>query len=101
VKRLGTVAARLRNLLVALVLLPIRVYRRLVSPFLPARCKYHPTCSAYAEQAIRELGVVRGSIVAAHRVLRCNPLSHGGLDPLSDRRLFRDPAARRGRRAVA
>ncbi len=71
-------------------LLLIGLYRRLISPALPARCRYYPTCSAYAEQAIRELGPVRGAIVAAWRVLRCNPLSPGGIDELADRRLFRD-----------
>jgi putative membrane protein insertion efficiency factor len=72
-----------------LALGPIRVYQRLVSPALPRRCRYHPTCSAYAVQAIRELGVVRGSVLAAWRLLRCNPFSPGGYDPVSARTLFR------------
>ena len=75
------------------LLLPLRAYSRFISPMLPARCKYYPTCSAYAEQAVRELGVVRGTIVAAWRLARCNPWSHGGVDELADRRLFRDAAA--------
>ena len=74
----------------AIVLAPIRVYQRLVSPALPRRCKYEPTCSAYAAQAIRELGVVRGSILAAWRLVRCNPFSHGGYDPVEARTLFRE-----------
>jgi hypothetical protein len=74
----------------AIVLAPIRVYQRLVSPALPRRCKYEPTCSAYAAQAIRELGVVRGTILAAWRLVRCNPFSHGGYDPVEARTLFRD-----------
>jgi putative membrane protein insertion efficiency factor len=74
----------------ATVLAPIRVYQRLVSPALPRRCKYEPTCSAYAAQAIRELGVVRGTILAAWRLVRCNPFSHGGYDPVEARTLFRD-----------
>jgi putative membrane protein insertion efficiency factor len=74
----------------AIVLAPIRVYQRLVSPALPRRCKYEPTCSAYAAQAIRELGVVRGTILAAWRLVRCNPFSHGGYDPVEARRLFRE-----------
>lgn len=78
---------------VALVLAPVRFYRRWVSPALPARCKYHPSCSAYAVEAIRELGPARGTLVAAWRLARCNPWSNGGYDPLSSRRLFRDPAA--------
>ena len=68
---------------------PIEVYRRVVSPLLPARCKYEPTCSAYAGQAIREYGILRGLVLAGWRLLRCNPLSHGGYDPVSDQRLFR------------
>ncbi|MDQ3729730.1 MAG: membrane protein insertion efficiency factor YidD [Actinomycetota bacterium] len=74
--------------LVTTFLAPIRFYQRFISPGLPRRCKYEPTCSAYAVSAVRELGVVRGSVVAAWRVLRCNPWSHGGWDPVSERKLF-------------
>ena len=70
---------------------PIVVYRRFVSPALPRRCKYEPTCSAYAEQAIREFGILRGLVLAGWRLLRCNPWSHGGLDPVESQRLFRRP----------
>jgi uncharacterized protein len=83
--------------LVLAVLAPLRLYARVISPALPARCKYYPTCSAYAEQAVRELGVVRGTILAAWRLARCNPWSHGGVDELSDRRLFRDASPRPSR----
>lgn len=75
--------------LVLLLLLPLRVYSRFISPALPPRCRYYPSCSAYAEQALRELGPFKGSIVAAWRVMRCNPLSPGGMDPLEARTLFR------------
>jgi putative membrane protein insertion efficiency factor len=68
----------------------IRAYQRWISPAFPRRCKYHPTCSDYAVQAVRELGPLRGSIVAGWRVLRCNPLSAGGIDDLADRKLFSD-----------
>jgi putative membrane protein insertion efficiency factor len=68
---------------------PIRLYQRVISPALPRRCKYEPTCSAYAVQAIRELGPLKGIVVAAWRLLRCNPFSRGGYDPVSARRLFR------------
>jgi uncharacterized protein len=77
------------------VLAPIRAYLRLLSPLLGARCRYYPSCSSYAEQAISELGVIRGSIVAGWRLLRCNPLTDGGLDPLEERRLFRGPESER------
>ena len=72
-----------------LALLPIRFYRRFLSPALGQRCRYYPTCSAYAEEAVRELGAFRGMILAAWRVLRCNPFSAGGLDPVSERPIFR------------
>jgi uncharacterized protein len=67
----------------------IRAYQRVVSPLLPRRCKYHPTCSAYAVQAIGSYGILRGSVLAAWRLVRCNPLSHGGYDPVSAQTLFR------------
>lgn len=79
------------------ILLPLRAYSRLISPLLPARCKYYPTCSAYAEQAVTELGIVRGTILAAWRLARCNPWSHGGVDELRDRRLFRGATPRSAR----
>jgi putative membrane protein insertion efficiency factor len=68
---------------------PIHVYRRVVSPALPARCKYYPSCSAYALQAIGTYGILRGAVLAAWRLLRCNPFSHGGYDPVSAQTLFR------------
>ena len=68
---------------------PIALYQRLISPALPRRCKYEPTCSAYAAQAIREFGILRGSVLAVWRLLRCNPFSHGGFDPVTAQRLFR------------
>lgn len=73
-------------------LLPLHLYRLIISPNLAPRCKYYPSCSTYGVQAVRELGVLRGSIVAAWRVLRCNPFSHGGVDELADRSLFPDRA---------
>ncbi len=86
-------AQRARSGLTTLFLLPLLAYKRLISPALPRRCKYEPTCSAYAEQAVRELGVLRGSVVAAWRVVRCNPWSHGGYDPVEARTVFREAAA--------
>ena len=79
-----------RAALIAVALAPLRLYSRFISPALPRSCRYEPTCSAYAMDAIRELGVLRGFIVAAWRVLRCNPWSHGGWDPVADRTLFRN-----------
>ena len=71
------------------VSLPIHAYRLLVSPFVGPRCKYHPTCSRYALDAIHEWGVLRGLVLASWRLLRCNPWSHGGVDYARDQRLFR------------
>jgi uncharacterized protein len=68
--------------------MPIRFYRRFISPALPQRCKYHPSCSAYALQAVRTYGILRGVVLAGWRLLRCNPWSHGGLDPVEQQRLF-------------
>jgi len=83
-----------KRCLTAILLAPIRAYQRWISPGLPRRCKYEPTCSAYATEAIRELGPLRGAIVAGWRLLRCNPFSDGGIDDLSDRTLFRDAPLR-------
>ena len=73
----------------SVALLAIRGYQAAISPLFGERCKYYPSCSQYAGDAIRELGVVRGSTLAAWRLLRCNPWSHGGVDKVEDRRLFR------------
>ena len=67
---------------------PIRLYQRLLSPAIASRCKYEPSCSRYAVQAIERYGILRGSVLAAWRLLRCNPWSHGGYDPVEHQRLF-------------
>ena len=64
-----------------LVLL-IRLYQITLSPFIGGQCRYHPTCSAYAIDALREYGPIRGSIMAAKRIGRCNPFAKGGYDPV-------------------
>jgi uncharacterized protein len=68
---------------------PIVVYQRVISPGLPRRCRYEPTCSRYAVQAIGEYGILRGLVLAAWRLLRCNPWSRGGYDPVGDQRVFK------------
>ena len=73
----------------AVLVAPIRAYQRFISPALPRRCKYHPTCSEYAVQAIRTQGLLRGVVLAAWRLLRCNPWSHGGYDPVEAQTIFR------------
>jgi uncharacterized protein len=73
----------------ALAVAPIRIYQRAISPAIPRRCKYHPSCSEYAVQAVRSYGILRGLVLAAWRLLRCNPWSHGGVDPVENQTLFR------------
>jgi hypothetical protein len=77
----------------SLVVAPIRGYQRLFSPVLGERCKYYPSCSRYAVQAIENYGILRGLVLAGWRVLRCNPWSHGGVDPVEDQRLFKSRAS--------
>jgi len=79
----------MRRLLVALV----DLYRRFVSPSLPRLCRFEPSCSAYAREALVRHGAAKGSVLAAWRVLRCNPACRGGYDPV--------PPAGRWRPAVA
>lgn len=78
----------------------LRVYRLTVSPLYGDRCKYHPTCSQYALDAVREVGLARGTVLAGWRLLRCNPWSHGGVDRVEERTLFRS-RDRAGRRRAA
>ena len=66
----------------------VYVYRWTISPLLGNRCKYHPSCSQYALDALREYGFVKGSVLAGWRLLRCNPWSHGGVDYAHDQKLF-------------
>ncbi len=67
---------------------PIRFYQRFISPGIAPRCKYEPSCSRYAVQAIERYGILRGLVLAAWRLLRCNPWSHGGYDPVEHQRVF-------------
>jgi putative membrane protein insertion efficiency factor len=79
----------------AIAIAPIRLYQRLVSPALGQHCKYYPSCSEYAVQAIGRFGILRGLILAVWRLLRCNPFSHGGFDPVESQRLFKPRAPAR------
>jgi len=60
----------------------VRLYRVLVSPLLPPSCRFHPSCSAYAAEALERHGAARGSWLAARRVARCHPFCEGGIDPV-------------------
>jgi putative membrane protein insertion efficiency factor len=78
----------------SLARLLVRGYRAFLSPFTSAttlgipRCKYHPSCSQYALDAYGEFGFVRGTVLTAWRLLRCNPWSHGGVDHARDQHVF-------------
>ena len=74
----------MRYLGIALVWL----YRGTLGALFPTTCKYHPSCSQYAIDALRRYGLVRGSVLAAWRLARCNPWSRGGVDHVDDQRLF-------------
>ncbi len=70
-------------------MLPIQIYRKAISPMIAPRCRYYPSCSTYAVDALKAYGPVRGTILAAWRVVRCNPLSEGGFDYVDDQTLFK------------
>jgi uncharacterized protein len=76
-----------------LAVLPIRAYQLLLSPMVGQRCKYYPSCSEYAAQAVQRYGILRGLALAGWRLLRCNPWSRGGFDPVEEQRLFKPRAA--------
>lgn len=78
---------KLHDLLVEAALLPVKFYRKVISPRLrPGKCKYLPTCSQYCLDAFREWGIFRGFFLSAYRILRCNPFSKGGYDPVPERK---------------
>jgi putative membrane protein insertion efficiency factor len=66
----------------AVLLGALYLYRTLLSPLLPARCRFHPSCSAYAQQAVRVHGAAKGLVLAVRRIIRCSPATTGGSDPV-------------------
>ena len=60
----------------------IAAYRTLVSPLLPPACRFHPSCSAYAAEAVRRHGALRGALLSVKRLARCHPFCEGGVDPV-------------------
>jgi putative membrane protein insertion efficiency factor len=73
---------------VRIVQAPIIVYQRVISPAFPRRCRFEPTCSAYAVRALQQFGILRGLVLATWRILRCNPFHHGGYDPVEAQHVF-------------
>jgi putative membrane protein insertion efficiency factor len=67
------------------------MYKGLLSPMLPNACRYVPTCSEYAEEAVERYGLLRGSMKAAWRLLRCHPFAHGGFDPVEHSHVSHQP----------
>jgi len=84
----------LRRLAVLPVVLLVRGYQLLVRPFLVGHCKFHPTCSEFALEALQEHGLLRGTGLAVRRVLRCHPFGPGGIDPVPPPRIPRPPDRR-------
>jgi len=69
-----------------LLMRAIRFYQRRISPYLPPMCRYYPTCSCYAAEALELHGAFWGSLLAIKRILKCNPLFRGGYDPVPPRK---------------
>jgi len=67
------------------LLILIKFYRSAVSPYLGTNCRYQPTCSVYAEEALQKHGVIKGLFLAVKRLLRCHPLGGNGYDPVPDK----------------
>ncbi len=72
----------LRDALIWIAIIPIRIYQYLISPLLPTSCRHAPSCSQYAIEALKVHGMIRGTYLAVHRILRCHPWGTHGIDPV-------------------
>jgi len=72
----------IHTLIIKLLILPVRFYQYFISPLLPRSCRHYPTCSEYAIGALKTHGVIKGSMLAIWRILRCNPWGTSGYDPV-------------------
>ena len=68
-----------------IAVIPIKIYQKYISPLKPPCCRYYPSCSSYALQAVEKHGIVKGVVLGSWRLLRCNPLAKGGVDYVPDR----------------
>ena len=75
-------AKLIRTVLVTVLILPVRFYQKLISPLTPPSCRFTPTCSQYAVEALRKHGLVKGLWLAIRRILRCHPWGGSGYDPV-------------------
>ena len=81
-KIIGFIMKKVSKALVWILLLPIRLYQTAISPYTPASCRFTPTCSEYARQALIKHGPFKGIALAIWRILRCNPWGGSGYDPV-------------------
>ena len=72
----------IRNVLIWIAIIPIRIYQYIISPLLPTSCRHVPSCSQYAIEALKVHGIFRGTYLAANRILRCHPWGSHGYDPV-------------------
>ena len=77
----------MRHFVKVVVLRLLRAYKWAISPMFPPACRYVPTCSEYAMEAVERFGALRGGLMAVWRLLRCHPFAHGGYDPVVKHRL--------------
>jgi len=75
---------KINTVFILILMLPIIAYKYLISAFLPPACKFYPTCSVYAMEAIKRYGIIKGLYLSIVRIIKCSPLSHGGFDPVPD-----------------
>jgi hypothetical protein len=71
-----------REIIIKIVVFLIKGYKKFISPLFPPRCRFYPSCSSYAIQALEKYGIFKGGIKATYRILRCNPFNKGGYDPV-------------------
>ncbi len=79
---------KIKKILIAPFILLIKLYQVAISPLFPKSCRFYPTCSAYAVEALRKHGLIKGFLLAIYRIIRCNPWGGYGYDPVPDKFVF-------------